>query len=257
MKIPDRTTVRPGSQPGRTVANPETPTDAHAATGDDSGHAAPSRSRSVEDVATLLGVPTAEMTPAIRQGFARLIEDVVRLQTEIEAKDKRIAYLEKLVDEDPLMPVLNRRAFVRELSRTMALDERYGLVSSILYFDVDDMKRVNDGYGHAAGDAALAHVAETLRANVRKSDVVGRLGGDEFGVILIQADEPSALGKGQSLATLIAERPFSYRGEQLHIDVSFGASCFSRSVRTADEALAYADRHMYAAKRTRRDSASR
>lgn len=245
MKIPDRTPPSRGSQPGRTVAT------------QGGGDAAASPSRSVEDVATLLGVPTAEMTPAIRQGIARLIEDVVRLQTEIEAKDKRIAYLEKLVDEDPLMPVLNRRAFVRELSRTMALDERYGLVSSVLYFDVDGMKRVNDSYGHGAGDAALAHVAETLLANVRKSDVVGRLGGDEFGVILIQADEASALSKGQALATSIAEMPFSYEGEQLFINVSFGASCFSRSARTADEALAFADRHMYAAKRTRRDGTGR
>lgn len=211
--------------------------------------------RTVEDVATLLGIPTTEMTPAIRKGLAQLIEDVVRLQREIEAKNQRIAYLEKLVDEDPLMPVLNRRAFVRELTRSMAYADRYGVTSSVLYFDVNGMKQINDTYGHGAGDAALSHVALTLTAHVRKSDIVGRLGGDEFGVILVQADEPVAKMKGDSLAKSIAETPFPWERRQLFVDVSFGVSSFSGPVNTPDEALAAADQHMYADKRAKRGEA--
>lgn len=251
MKIPDRTTQRPAS--GRVRTKAETNVERSQIDRNGAVSSSPGSPRSVEDVATLLGIPTAEMTPAVRQGLTKLIEDVVRLQKEIETKDKRIAYLEKLVDEDPLMPVLNRRAFVRELSRSMAFAERYGIQSSVLYFDVNGMKRINDTYGHAAGDAALSHVAETLVANVRKSDIVGRLGGDEFGVILVQADEQSAMAKGRTLAMRIAEVPFGWETEKLFVGVSFGASCFSRTITSADEALAYADRHMYVAKRTQQN----
>ena len=257
MKIPDRPKTDPASAVGRAAQTASAATDG---VGQQDGHrtALPLQDpHSIEDVATLLGIPTTDMTTAIRLGLARLIDDVVRLQKEIEVKDKRIAYLEKLVDEDPLMPVLNRRAFVRELSRSMSYAERYGIISSVLYFDVNGMKRINDTYGHGAGDAALSHVAKTLVTNVRKSDVVGRLGGDEFGVILVQADEDQAKAKGGALATVIADTPFLWETRQLSVSVSFGASSFSKTINTADEALAFADRHMYADKRAKKDQSVR
>ncbi len=83
-----------------------------------------------------------------------------------------------------MVPVANRRAFVRELTRIVAYSERYNSVSSILYFDIDGFKEINDQYGHVAGDAALQHISEIFVLNVRESDVVDRLGDDEFGVIL-------------------------------------------------------------------------
>ena len=91
------------------------------------------------------------------------------------------------------MPVANRRSFVRELSRMLSYAQRYGGEISVLYFDVNDMKSINDTYGHAAGDAAIGHVANLLAASIRESDVVGRLGGDEFGIILANAPESEAI----------------------------------------------------------------
>ena len=85
-----------------------------------------------------------------------------------------------LADEDSLLPVINRRAFVRELSRAMSFAQRYTQPSSLAFFDVNNMKTINDELGHAAGDAALMHVAEMLLEHVRHSDVVGRLGGDQW-----------------------------------------------------------------------------
>src|SRR3546814_12181986 len=73
----------------------------------------------------------------------------------------------------------------------------------VLYFDVNNLKRINDQHGHAAGDAALKKIADVLLANVRESDLVGRLGGDEFGVILVQVDETVGREKAASLAALI------------------------------------------------------
>ena len=251
MKIHDRTTRTHGQPPSHPAAPSKAAADAGTAA---IGPQRIAKAGSPDDVATLLGIPTAEMTPAIRQGLARLIEDVVRLLNEIDGKNRRIAYLEKLADEDPHMPVLNRRAFVRELSRSMAVAERYGIISSVLYIDVNGMKRINDSHGHGAGDAALSHIAETLVAHVRKSDVVGRLGGDEFGVILVPADENQAVAKGHSLARLIAGTPFLWDKQQLYVDVSFGATVLSGSLRTPDEALAYADRLMYEDKRARENA---
>ena len=97
----------------------------------------------------------------------------------------------------------DRRAFVRELSRIMAFAERYDTESSLIYFDANGLKPINDTYGHPAGDATLMRIADVLVENVRESDVVGRLGGDEFAVILSQADALTASEKAASLVATI------------------------------------------------------
>lgn len=207
--------------------------------------------RSVQEVAAFLGIPEVELTDNVKRGLEQLISEVDRLRRDGEAKDRRIQHLEQLADEDPLMPVLNRRAFVRELNRMMAYAERYRVPSSVLYFDVNGMKAINDRYGHAAGDAALSHIAGLLLDNVRSSDVVGRLGGDEFGVLLAQADEAAATLKGQQLATLIANTAFTSRGQTLTVGAAVGAFSFDGSGE-ATEILDRADRAMYERKRAER-----
>ena len=82
----------------------------------------------------------------------------------------------------------------------MAFSQRYGTPASIVYFDINGMKQVNDTYGHSAGDAVLLAVAKLLLDNVRTTDVVGRLGGDELGVVLVQTDEARAEHKAAELA---------------------------------------------------------
>ncbi len=99
--------------------------------------------------------------------------------------------MEKTADQDQLLPLLNRRAFVRELTRYIAFTGRYNTPASLIYFDLNHFKQINDTHGHAGGDAALEHFAETLLSHVRDSDCVGRLGGDEFGVLLTHADQAS------------------------------------------------------------------
>jgi diguanylate cyclase (GGDEF)-like protein len=127
----------------------------------------------------------------------------------------------------------------------MAYAERYGAETSVLYFDINGFKRVNDEFGHAAGDAALRHIAHILTAHVRESDVVGRLGGDEFGVILAQADAEAAAEKAAALAKAIETEPLSWDGHNLQLAASYGAYTFSGGV-NAGEALERADQAMYA-----------
>ena len=89
---------------------------------------------------------------------------------------------------------------MRELTRYIAFSGRYNTPAALIYFDMNHLKKINDNFGHAAGDTALRHFAETLLSHVRDSDCVGRLGGDEFGVLLTHADQEQALKKADVLA---------------------------------------------------------
>lgn len=211
----------------------------------DAGAAAPTA-----DVATIAGIPSEELTPKVRDAIELLMHEVQRMRQELQQAEKRVAYLEKLADEDSLVPVSNRRAFVRELTRMVAYAERYNSVSSVLYFDIDGFKEINDRYGHAAGDAALKHIGEIFTLNVRESDIVGRLGGDEFGVILAHSDADAAAEKAAQLALAIETTPLIWENQGLKVRTSYGAYTFSGK-ENAGEALRRADHAMYMHKQGR------
>lgn len=203
-----------------------------------------------QDVASIMGIPEAELTPKVRQAIQALMAEVYQLRQELDESKQRVGYLERLADQDSLAPVLNRRAFIRELTRMSAFAERYSAAASVLYFDVNGMKQINDSHGHAAGDAVLKRIAELLLRNTRASDVVGRLGGDEFGVILAQSDLEAARAKADSLGQAIAAEEVDWNGNSLSLSVAYGAHALSADQKV-DEALEAADRAMYANKRSR------
>ena len=126
--------------------------------------------------------------------------------------------------------------------------ERYGTPSTLMFIDLNDMKNINDKYGHDAGDKALFHVARLLVDNVRTTDVIGRLGGDEFGVILAQADENIGAVKAASLAEIISDNALELDGEMVPMSLAFGTYTF-RSGDKPDDALDKADKAMYENKR--------
>lgn len=204
----------------------------------------------VSDVLTLAGISEAELTPKLRQALMGLMAEVDQLRRELGEARARIGYLERLADEDPLMPIANRRAFVRELTRMMSFAQRYGTTASIVYFDINNLKQINDKFTHAAGDAALLQVARVLVDNVRNTDVVGRLGGDELGVLLVQADQPLAEQKAAQLAAAVAMKPLIWQGHEIPLGVAYGVYSFSGG-ENAGDALDAADRAMYQAKRQR------
>ncbi|MSO81515.1 MAG: GGDEF domain-containing protein [Alphaproteobacteria bacterium] len=129
----------------------------------------------------------------------------------------------------------------------MAYAERYGARSSVVYFDIDVMKAINDEHGHAAGDAALRHVGDVLTVHIRESDTVGRLGSYEFGVIPVQADSRAAVEKAASLTAAIEGHSLDWEGPRLRLSVLWGACPFDGK-ENAGEALGRADRAMYAHK---------
>jgi diguanylate cyclase (GGDEF)-like protein len=239
MKI---TGKRPSGTTGATGA--QAYSSVQRVTGVQSGAAA----KSSADVSTVLGIPEGEFTPRVRDAIMTLMAEVDRLRQELERTQKRLEGVEIVADQDGLLPVLNRRAFVREMSRIMSFGDRYNLTASLIYFDLDGFKAVNDAFGHAAGDAALHHVAALLTGNVRESDIVGRLGGDEFGVILAKADQAQAEKKARSLSDLFLAQPFEWQGKPLQLSFAHGVHTFKKG-EDVDIAMANADKAMYAAKR--------
>jgi diguanylate cyclase (GGDEF)-like protein len=203
------------------------------------------------DPVQLSGVPEAELTPRVRQALMSLLAEVDQLRRELGDARSRIEFLERLADEDPLIPIANRRAFLREVTRMIGFSQRYGAPASIVYIDVNNLKVLNDSYGHAAGDAALMQVSRTLVENVRNTDVVARLGGDEFGVLLVQADHAAAEAKAAMLAQSVSERPLAWQGRTIPLGVAYGVHTFLGDG-SAGDALEAADRAMYVRKRESR-----
>ena len=136
--------------------------------------------------------------PAARRSApaAVLLAEIERLKADIAQAQRTIAELEARADVDPLLDILNRRGFERELKRSLAYLQRYNGEAALLFIDLDGFKAVNDRHGHAAGDALLKAVARELVGHVRASDVVARLGGDEFGVLLWNLGRGAGGGQG-------------------------------------------------------------
>jgi len=114
----------------------------------------------------------------------RLVKEVERLEAELAAARAEAVALATTAERDPLTGVLNRRGFERELERSLAYVRRYGANAALVYLDLDAFKPVNDRHGHAAGDTVLKTAAAALVGNVRASDLVARIGDDEFVVLL-------------------------------------------------------------------------
>lgn len=212
--------------------------------------AAPRSSSAPVDRASVLGLSETELTPGVRNALQRLMAEVDSLRRELEVSRHRVRDLERLVDEDTLLPLPNRRAFVRELARSIAYAERYGVAGAVVYFDVNDLKQINDGLGHAAGDAALARIGSVLADNLRSSDFIARLGGDEFGVILAQATTAQAEEKAAQLARKVAASPLVWDGKTIALSVAYGTHAFHPG-QAPDSAIADADRAMYNQKQSR------
>jgi diguanylate cyclase (GGDEF)-like protein len=205
------------------------------------------------DSTEFLGIGETEMTPAVRGAVQTLLSEIGDLRCEVARLKARLAEIEDLADRDALTPLLNRRALLRELSRIRTFAQRYGAPASLVYFDLDDLKGVNDRLGHAAGDAALKAVAERLLANVRESDLVGRMGGDEFAVILAQADHVTAEAKAASLARAIEAEPLRFGDWSAPLHVSWGVREITQDAEP-EALVAQADAAMYARKRERRSA---
>lgn len=176
-------------------------------------------------------------TEALMEEIARLRDDVARLES-------RCAELDREAHRDALVPVANRRGLVRQLDMLIARRERHKIPAALLFVDVDGLKVLNDSFGHLAGDAALIYLAELMVGVVRQTDLVARMGGDEFAILLDHADEAAALETGNRLVNAIAGCDFIHEGRPLPLSVAVGITTIEPGD-TAEAVLDRADQEMY------------
>ena len=191
--------------------------------------------------------PAAPLTKARRQ--------VSALKAELAAAQARIDELQAWADTDFLLNIYNRRGFERELDRSVAYIRRYKANAALVVLDVDRLKPINDTFGHAAGDVVLKGVVAVLMRHVRSSDVVGRLGGDEFGLLLWNLTEADALAKAAALEEAIDRLTFVFKGRPVVAGASAGVALIGGAADDAADVMEAADRAMYARKAARRGRA--
>jgi diguanylate cyclase (GGDEF)-like protein/PAS domain S-box-containing protein len=156
--------------------------------------------------------------------------------------------LETLVMTDELTGLFNRRYFNQRGGEEFTRACRYGTPFAILMVDVDYFKEINDSHGHNAGDQALRHLARSMQSSLRSVDIVCRLGGDEFGVLLPDTTLEGAAVLAARLRASVAEGQFEFQGRPVQFTVSLGAGAFSQHDATFDHVLKRADAALYEAK---------
>ena len=177
----------------------------------------------------------------------RLIEEISALRGKVARLQERVEQLDQLAHQDSLINLPNRRGFMRELERLIARVDRYGINAAMLFVDVDGLKMINDTLGHRAGDEALIQVAALLSKGVRHSDVVARIGGDEFGILLESSDDCAAHETAARLIEQISACEVLHDGEALPLGVAIGVGMID-ALDTAEAVMERADEAMYARK---------
>jgi diguanylate cyclase (GGDEF)-like protein len=173
------------------------------------------------------------------------------LRAEVQTLRSRVRELEELASHDELVGLPNRRSFLQSLEKLIDRVSRYDESAAMIFVDVDGLKRINDSLGHSAGDAALVQVAELLVESVRKSDSVGRLSGDEFGILLERTDELGAWQMALRVVERVTSSGFSAEGQSHRLSVAVGVGMIKAGDLPSD-AMARADQQMYRVKRSSR-----
>ena len=163
------------------------------------------------------------------------------------------AELQRLADTDALTGLPNRRATMDRVREEAARAARHRREFSLVIFDIDFFKRINDTHGHLAGDAALRHVAQQLDFARRSVDVAGRIGGEEFVVLFSEQSSASALGAANRLRELVSAMPLPYEDTLLSLTMSGGVATYPADGTEWDTLFAAADRRLYEAKRNGRN----
>ncbi len=161
--------------------------------------------------------------------------------------------LERLATIDGMTGLNNRRNFLALAETEWARFRRYGRPLALLMFDIDHFKSVNDSYGHDVGDEVIMAVADVLQKDKRASDIAGRMGGEEFALVLPEATLDSAVAAGERLRKLLADRVIAAQGRRIPVTISVGASICHAGMDGVGELIKEADLALYEAKRSGRN----
>jgi diguanylate cyclase (GGDEF)-like protein len=199
------------------------------------------------------GIPQ-KLDPALTAVLEKLSgEDREVVEGALKKAEKTEAELRYLADHDSLTGLLNRRRFRAELDQYVSFTARYGGQGAVMIIDIDGLKQVNDKLGHQVGDSLIRRISAALRERVRATDIVARLSGDEFAVLMPQSDTAGAMQLGEDLRAAVAEGSLS-AAEQGSSTISVGITMFGGMRDAGAEAvLVAADQAMYRAKEEGRD----
>lgn len=192
-------------------------------------------------------------TIAQRQTTGRLEAELNLSRRELQHRAIVEEELRRWATTDSLTGMFNRRHFLEHSEREMQRALRYGRSMAVLIFDVDLFKTINDRFGHAVGDEALKTIAQVAAACLRETDVLGRLGGEEFGVLLPETDAPGAADLAERLRAAIAAAALTANGEAVALSISIGVAMLHPSDTSVDALLVRADQALYRAKHAGRN----
>lgn len=172
----------------------------------------------------------------------------VWLCEDVTNEHQHLRYFQFLSERDALTGLCNRHRFEDDLARLLAQAQRNGTRLTLLFFDLDDFKPVNDTYGHAAGDIVLKEVGKILTEQVRRNEIVCRLGGDEFAMLVPDAGQPDIETLAQRIIETISQSPFKFDGHEVRLCCSAGIAFYPEHADAAATLMQHADRAMYQAK---------
>ncbi len=174
-----------------------------------------------------------------------------QFQDEIDQKYQQSMYESKT--RDPLTQAFNRGYFMEAIERELAFAERHDQDLSLILLDIDHFKRVNDTFGHQAGDVALKQVSAAVMNMARKEDVFARYGGEEFGVLLRDTSKDAAFIMAERIRRTIEKLEIVHNGRRIPVTVSLGIACMSNELQDPGKLIEAADERLYAAKHNGRN----
>lgn len=154
----------------------------------------------------------------------------------------------RLTTVDGLTQVFNKRYFVETLEREIGRAQRYRRDLSLIMFDIDKFKPINDTYGHLAGDHILKQLAATIKTRIRREDILARYGGEEFAIILPEIDRENAINFAEKIRALVDKASFRFEETRIPVTISIGLASISPETREAEEFIKAADEKLYEAK---------
>ncbi|THF62193.1 sensor domain-containing diguanylate cyclase [Pseudothauera rhizosphaerae] len=181
----------------------------------------------------------------------------VAVKEDITVRKLQEHELQRLASTDPLTGASNRRVFMERLSLELARVRRYGKQAALLMLDLDHFKQINDRHGHAAGDATLRSFTTLAQRTLRQTDTLGRLGGEEFAVLLPETDEEQAAELAERVRGRLAAEGIAFGDEAIRVTVSIGIAQLETTDTTPDTVLARADEALYRAKQGGRNRVER
>ena len=169
--------------------------------------------------------------------------------SDITSQVELLKKMQKLATTDSLTGILNRRSFFEQSHTEMDRAKRYLRPVSFILLDIDHFKRINDSYGHAAGDAVLVELSRRITAAIRKEDIFGRYGGEEFSLCLPETNQSTAYIFAERLRKIVEEEPVQYNDRGISVTASFGVAGVEKvDIETLDELLLHVDKALYDAK---------